>query len=177
MSRYGYRRDAATGPAWTWRSTSPGRLGHPAGTTMRHPRHHPTARARGPAAGPRVQRLLDRVGEPPRRDRTTGLGLGPRAAPRHQHRCRVHRPGRLQVRQRPTRARGRENLEILAARTRTVLSQPYVFAGVNLHLTASVGVAVSDGKSTVDSVLHRADAQMYEAKATRRALADITDRD
>ena len=66
-----------------------------------------------------------------------------------------------------------DDVNVLAVKTRSALAQPYVVAGQRLHLTASVGAAISDGNSTVERLLNHADSEMYDAKATREALTTI----
>lgn len=67
-----------------------------------------------------------------------------------------------------------EALDTLVTRTRGALAQPYAIAGAHLRLTASVGAASSDGHTTVERLLNHADAEMYDAKATRETFAALT---
>ncbi len=60
---------------------------------------------------------------------------------------------------------------------REILEQPYVVDGGEHYVSASIGVAVSDGSSTAQSLLAEADAAMYAAKDNGRngcALFDST---
>lgn len=66
-------------------------------------------------------------------------------------------------------------VDTLVTRTRSILAQPYAVAGAQLQLTASVGAASSDGHTTVERLLNHADAEMYDAKATRQILAAMTE--
>ena len=66
-----------------------------------------------------------------------------------------------------------EAVDTLVTRTRSALAQPYAIAGAHLRLTASVGAASSDGHTTVERLLHHADAEMYDAKATLETLAAL----
>jgi diguanylate cyclase (GGDEF)-like protein/PAS domain S-box-containing protein len=63
--------------------------------------------------------------------------------------------------------------EAVAARTRATLAQPYVLADRTLRVTASIGLAFSDGTITAEALLAHADAKMYDAKAIRQAFAEI----
>ena len=64
-------------------------------------------------------------------------------------------------------------MQVIAERTRRALAQPYDVAGQALHVTASVGLAVSDDGTSADVLLARADSQMYDVKAAQRAFAAI----
>jgi diguanylate cyclase (GGDEF)-like protein len=66
--------------------------------------------------------------------------------------------------------------QVVAARTRDVLAAPYVVGGQTLRVTASVGIALGGADASVERLLDRADAEMYEAKATRQAFAAVADR-
>ncbi|GAC1580034.1 MAG: hypothetical protein NVS3B18_13710 [Candidatus Dormibacteria bacterium] len=61
----------------------------------------------------------------------------------------------------------------LADRTRAALAQPYEVAGRRLCLTASVGLATAADNASAEVLLARADAQMYDAKASQQAFSDI----
>jgi len=67
-----------------------------------------------------------------------------------------------------------EVAHVLAERIRAALVEPYLVAGRSLLVTASVGLAFSDGDSTAEGLLGRADAEMYSAKAARRTFDEIT---
>jgi diguanylate cyclase (GGDEF)-like protein/PAS domain S-box-containing protein len=69
---------------------------------------------------------------------------------------------------------GHEAARELAERTRTTLAEPYPVAGHHLHISASVGLALSDGNSTAEGLLNHADTEMYTAKAARRTFDEIT---
>ncbi len=57
----------------------------------------------------------------------------------------------------------------LAERLLAVISSPIDVRGQSYDLTASIGLALSDDESTVDSLLRDADAAMHQAKAEGRA--------
>jgi diguanylate cyclase (GGDEF)-like protein/PAS domain S-box-containing protein len=61
----------------------------------------------------------------------------------------------------------------MVSRARSVLAQPYVVDGRRHELSASLGLAMSDGETSVERLLDHADAVMYEAKATRQAFAAV----
>jgi diguanylate cyclase (GGDEF)-like protein len=62
----------------------------------------------------------------------------------------------------------------VAARIAEVLTEPFVVRGSSLHVTASVGIAISDGEPvTADSLIRDADAAMYAAKGGGRARAEL----
>ena len=64
------------------------------------------------------------------------------------------------------RVAGAADLRGLVERIRGVLARPFVIAGLQLPLTASIGVtAGADG--TADELLARADRAMYRAKRRR----------
>jgi diguanylate cyclase (GGDEF)-like protein len=72
--------------------------------------------------------------------------------------------------------RRREDVEALAARVLESLAQPVTLGMQNVHVGASVGVALLDG-SVVDheDLLHKADLAMYRAKAEGRGNCSIYD--
>ncbi len=59
----------------------------------------------------------------------------------------------------------------LADRIEGALSEPYVLPIGIVRIGASVGVAISDPKSTVTSLLADADVRMYDAKSDRRGVS------
>ncbi|HZG96737.1 MAG TPA: EAL domain-containing protein [Nocardioidaceae bacterium] len=61
-----------------------------------------------------------------------------------------------------------EHLDAVAQRVRSALSTPVRIGGVDLVVTASIGVAVSDSQSTGDDLVSEADAAMYRAKQRRQ---------
>ncbi|HEY0559773.1 MAG TPA: diguanylate cyclase [Frankiaceae bacterium] len=60
-----------------------------------------------------------------------------------------------------------EGLRSFAARLTEAIGRPYQCAGLELHTTASVGVAAGDGPDPA-TLLRRADAAMYRRKQRRR---------
>ena len=63
--------------------------------------------------------------------------------------------------------------QAMVNRARSALAQPYVVEGRRYELSASLGLALSDGETSVERLLDHADAVMYEAKATRQAFAAV----
>ena len=64
----------------------------------------------------------------------------------------------------------RQEVEITARRAIEVLQPPVSIAGVNLHMTPSIGVAMFPGDgNSVDTLVARADAAMYCAKERGRS--------
>jgi diguanylate cyclase (GGDEF)-like protein/PAS domain S-box-containing protein len=63
---------------------------------------------------------------------------------------------------------GVDHVDTLAERLRLEINQPVSMDGLEVALSASVGVAVWDGKQNADELLRAADTAMYEAKASRR---------
>lgn len=57
-----------------------------------------------------------------------------------------------------------QQIEQLAERIVEALGEPYSIGGEQVEISASVGVAVPQGSDTVESLLARADAEMYRAK-------------
>jgi diguanylate cyclase (GGDEF)-like protein len=68
-----------------------------------------------------------------------------------------------------------EAAEEIARRVAVRLAAPFQIAGERLFVTASTGVAISDRRSTPDSLIRDADAAMYHAKARGRARFEIFD--
>ena len=66
----------------------------------------------------------------------------------------------------------REALAI-GARVNAALVAPFRIVGDELHVSASVGVALSDGADNGDSLLRDADAAMYAAKQRGRARCEL----
>jgi diguanylate cyclase (GGDEF)-like protein len=65
---------------------------------------------------------------------------------------------------------GLDDLEAVAKRILSFLEQPVAVAGTTLHISASIGIAVSAShQDTFEALLQRADTAMYEAKAEGRA--------
>ena len=64
---------------------------------------------------------------------------------------------------------------LLAQRLIAVLQEPVVIDGQEVFLTASVGIALSDGGDTPESLLRDADAAMYRAKEQGRARTEFFD--
>ena len=63
--------------------------------------------------------------------------------------------------------------DALLTRLRAALDLPYFAAGHTVRVTTSIGLAVSDGEMGVEQLLSRADARMYEEKATRAAFTAL----
>ena len=61
-----------------------------------------------------------------------------------------------------------DDLEGVAERTRQAFVQPFVVGGKELEVTGSVGAAASRSGDTPESLVHRADQAMYEAKRSSR---------
>jgi diguanylate cyclase (GGDEF)-like protein len=67
-------------------------------------------------------------------------------------------------------AGGEEELSRVGARLAEVLSSPVIVSGVEIGVSASIGLAVgSPGKTDPDALLRAADEAMYRAKEARRA--------
>lgn len=62
----------------------------------------------------------------------------------------------------------------IAERARCALREGFTWNGELLEVTASIGVAVSDDRSTSDSLLAAADAAMYRAKGTASGRIEVT---
>ena len=74
-------------------------------------------------------------------------------------------------------ARGVESAVELANRLRSSLEPPCVLAGIEFHVTASVGVAVAEGHATVttEELIRDADTAMYQAKDAGRGTVAVFD--
>jgi diguanylate cyclase (GGDEF)-like protein/PAS domain S-box-containing protein len=57
-----------------------------------------------------------------------------------------------------------EDAEQLARRIQEAMQAPLELAGNELSLSASIGIAIADGRSSTDQLLRNADIAMYEAK-------------
>jgi diguanylate cyclase (GGDEF)-like protein/PAS domain S-box-containing protein len=64
---------------------------------------------------------------------------------------------------------------LVAERITEALREPVVIDGQEVFLSASIGIAVSDGGGSSDSLLRDADAAMYRAKAKGRARCEFFD--
>jgi diguanylate cyclase (GGDEF)-like protein/PAS domain S-box-containing protein len=64
---------------------------------------------------------------------------------------------------------------VIAQRVLESLSQVFVIDGQEMSVTASMGIAVSDEKSTSDSLLRDSDAAMYRAKELGRGRIEVFD--
>lgn len=76
--------------------------------------------------------------------------------------------------------RERSDLDRVMGKLYAALAEPFVFEAGRIPISASVGLAVIEPADTADSVLKRADAALYEAKARGRntyVLADGDGRD
>ncbi|MEO8696642.1 MAG: EAL domain-containing protein, partial [Acidimicrobiales bacterium] len=63
----------------------------------------------------------------------------------------------------------------IAARVLEALSQPCVIGGQDVHVTASLGIAISDEHATPESLLRDSDAAMYRAKERGRGRVEVFD--
>jgi len=63
----------------------------------------------------------------------------------------------------------------IAARVLDVLSQPFQIGAQELHVTASLGIAVADEESTPETLLRDSDAAMYLAKERGRGRIELFD--
>jgi diguanylate cyclase (GGDEF)-like protein len=54
--------------------------------------------------------------------------------------------------------------ELVAARIAETIGQPVVFEGVELSVSASIGIALADGSETPETLLRNGDTAMYSAK-------------
>jgi diguanylate cyclase (GGDEF)-like protein len=64
---------------------------------------------------------------------------------------------------------------LVAERIAEVLRDPVVIDGQEIFLTVSIGIAVSDGSGSADSLLRDADAAMYRAKEKGRDRCEFFD--
>ena len=63
----------------------------------------------------------------------------------------------------------------IAERIAARFAQPFTIGGEQLFITASTGVAVTDGHSTPEAMIRDADAAMYHAKSLGRARVELFD--
>lgn len=68
-------------------------------------------------------------------------------------------------------------IEQIAARVLAALSIPWRLADQDVHVTASIGIALADGDSTPESLLRDSDAAMYRAKRRGRGRIELFDDD
>jgi diguanylate cyclase (GGDEF)-like protein len=68
-----------------------------------------------------------------------------------------------------------EDAHGIADRVAARFAQPFKIGGEQLFITASTGVAISDGHSTSDAMIRDADAAMYHAKSRGRARVEVFD--
>ena len=66
-------------------------------------------------------------------------------------------------------AEGVHEVELVAERVADAIAAPLAVAGHNVVMTASIGVAMSTGTSTPESLLRDADSAVYRAKSSGRA--------
>jgi diguanylate cyclase (GGDEF)-like protein len=78
----------------------------------------------------------------------------------------------------PQRTRGEldEQVQRVVDRLRRVITQPIAVAGVEVVITASIGISLSIKGSTADELLGEADAAMYDAKQHRNRDVVVRDR-
>ncbi len=67
------------------------------------------------------------------------------------------------------------NAAEIAERLLAVLAQPFVVAGSQLHVSASIGIALSTGHHRPDDLLRDADVAMYRAKDNGRGRYEMFD--
>ena len=63
----------------------------------------------------------------------------------------------------------------VAERVKAVFEEPFTVHGVEVFLSASIGVAVSDGKTEAEEMLRQADAAAYRAKSKGRRRYEVFD--
>lgn len=63
---------------------------------------------------------------------------------------------------------GNNSLELIESRLQAVLSEPYLYGEVPLHLGVSIGAVLTDGSRPIDDILSDADAEMYAQKRARK---------
>ena len=68
-----------------------------------------------------------------------------------------------------------EDANGIAERIAARFAQPFTIGGEQLFITASTGVAVTDGHSTPEAMIRDADAAMYHAKSRGRARVEVFD--
>jgi diguanylate cyclase (GGDEF)-like protein len=68
-----------------------------------------------------------------------------------------------------------EDSQVVAKRVAAQFGQPFKIGDEQLFVTASIGVANSEGSSTPHSLIRDADAAMYHAKARGRARFEVFD--
>ena len=71
---------------------------------------------------------------------------------------------------------GADDAAAVAERLLADLRRPIAASNSEIFLTASVGIAISTADDTPDTLLHDADAAMYEAKARGRSCIEVHDR-
>ena len=68
--------------------------------------------------------------------------------------------------------RHNDEAKLLAGRIIRRLSEPYVIDGITMQVSVSVGIAIAQGRSqSLEQMLSRADAALYEAKANGKGRA------
>lgn len=65
--------------------------------------------------------------------------------------------------------------ETIASRVREHMDPPFVLDGTEVHVSASIGIAVAGATSDMEGLLRDADAAMYKAKEKGRARYEIFD--
>jgi diguanylate cyclase (GGDEF)-like protein len=63
----------------------------------------------------------------------------------------------------------------VAERLLNIVDHPFTVGGTRLTISASIGVAVGTAHETVEQLLARSDAAMYEAKHAGRATVRVSD--
>jgi diguanylate cyclase (GGDEF)-like protein len=78
----------------------------------------------------------------------------------------------------PQRTRGEldEQVQRVVDRLRRVITQPIAVAGVEVVITASIGISLSAKGATADELLGEADSAMYDAKQHRNRDVVVRDR-
>lgn len=70
-----------------------------------------------------------------------------------------------------------DDAKVVADQLAATLSAPMAVRGQELHMTASIGIAVTNGAATPDELLRDADAAMYRAKQGGRDRYELFDAD
>ncbi len=68
-----------------------------------------------------------------------------------------------------------EQAEAIAARVRENMDPPFNLAGTEVHVSASIGIAVMGASSDAEALVRDADAAMYKAKERGRARYEVFD--
>jgi diguanylate cyclase (GGDEF)-like protein/PAS domain S-box-containing protein len=66
---------------------------------------------------------------------------------------------------------------VVADKLASTLAEPILLGTQEIHMSASIGIAVADGSATPETLVRDADAAMYRAKATGRSRHVVFDAD